>query len=151
MLIRADRFSTLPEGCPVLVGDAVLPGTIREPIGKGYRVAIAGAAPMAGGAPSTTIAWAPRMQVDLSTPAAVRAFAPALIAQLLPAGAVGTVAAIPDDLGQWHLCIVYGQHDGGLHIRGYDAIRGACVVEATPEACLLAGLKAALDAAKDAQ
>lgn len=151
MLIPAFRFSTLPEGCPVLVGDAALPGTIREPIGKGYRVAIAGSAPMAGGGTSTMIAWAPRMQVDLTTPAAVRAFAPALICavQGLPAFA----RPLKEPAAVW--CAGLQKWALVDHITGGDSVCSyqpgmELVTGPTPEACLLAGLHAALDAAKGA-
>jgi len=87
--------------------------------------------------------------VDLSTPAAVRAFAPALICAVkgLPNALKYPPAAVWDDgFRQYVLLSHIGTKpcpcnpDGGWWLAG-----------STPEACLLNGLKAALDAAKDAQ
>lgn len=143
MRIPASRFTTLPEGCPVQAG--ALSGHCGAVATEGrYWFHWPGSREPVEVLPED-------MLVDLSTPAAILAFAPALIAQLVAVGRVGIVAAVPDDLGQYHLCIVYGMNDGGLHIRGDRAVRGLDVVEPTAEACLLAGLQAALDAAKDAQ
>jgi hypothetical protein len=139
MRIPASRFTILPEGCPVWRGDTFGYWHTSQPAQQGELgwMNLATTEPVDHDG----------LTVDLSTPAAIRAFAPALIAQLVAVGRVGIVAAVPDDLGQYHLCIVYGMNDGGLHIRGDRAVRGLDVVEPTPEACLLSGLKAALVAA----
>jgi hypothetical protein len=120
MLIRASDFSTLPEGCPVRHGD-------RE----------------------TTIAGMEVLYVDLSTPAAIRAFAPALIC---------AVKGLPNAPEQPPVPVHFSQHFYFVlveYVYGNDAVcwkpSESDIIAATPEACLLAGLKAALDAAKDAQ
>jgi len=152
MLILASEFSTLPEGCPVLWGAA--PSVVMGRHGATeYRIQIPGRFRTDGWLPTTTAAGESQLRVDLSTPAAVRAFAPALICAVrgLPSRPRKEPYPLWDDgLNCWLLMdYIGGEADGFCGIAyepGREEVKGD-----TPEACLLAGLKAALDAAKGAE
>ena len=89
------------------------------------------------------------VQVDLTTPAAVRAFAPALIVAVrFPEGRYNDSRFPPmplrDVARDNYVLIGYILDTGALcaYMPRHELVTGD-----TPEACLLAGLKAALDAA----
>lgn len=145
MRIPASRFSTLPEGCPVLWGDT--PATVLGRHGATeYRIQIPGRFP------STMAAHPCQLRVALDSPAAVRAFVPALMR------AVKGLLYPPERPP----AAVWSRKDGtyvlleevtmpGLIVCAPAAANELPITGDTPEACLLNGLKAALDAAKDAQ
>ena len=142
MIIPASRFSTLPEGCPVWRGETFGYWHTTQPTRQGEL----------GLMDLTTTEPVDHedLTVDLSTPAAVRAFAPELICAVrglthpleCPPAALWAARA-----GHWVLVERVGL-DGTLKV--CRAATGV-VTGPTPAACLLAGLQAALDAAKDAQ
>ena len=150
MLIPADRFSTLPEGCPVLNGHDGK-ATIFAYDGTNRRGATMYMLDFPGvGSSSYAV---DEIRVDLTTPAAVRAFAPALIlAVRFPEGRYNDSRFPPmplwDVARDTYTLIGYILDSGALcaYMPRHELVTGS-----TPEACLLAGLKAALDAAKDAQ
>ena len=145
MLISADRFSTLPEGCPVRWGNdpAVV---VAWHSATEYRVMVGPRRDF------PTVAAASQLSVDLTTPAAVRAFAPELIAAVKERTRFTTPQRQPSAV--WHTgfrrWILVDYLTDSDAVVAYEPtttlIRGS-----TPEECLLNGLKAALDAAKDAQ
>ena len=148
MIIPASKFTNLPEGCPVRWGSdpAVV---VAWHSATEYRVMVGPRRDF------PTVAAVSQLSVDLTTPAAVRAFAPELIA---------AVRGLPDRLrplkepypvwdaeyGRWILVDYLGDESDNWHGIAYqpgpEEVSGP-----TPAACLMAGLKAALDAAKDAQ
>ena len=142
MIVPASRFSTLPEGCPVWRGETFGYWHTTKPTRQGEL----------GWMDLTTTEPVDHedLTVDLSTPAAVRAFAPELICAVrglahpleYPPAALWAARA-----GHWVLVERVGL-DGTLKV--CRAATGV-VTGPTPAACLLAGLQAALDAAKDAQ
>ena len=143
ILISADRFSTLPEGCPVRWGNdpAVV---VAWHSATEYRVMVGPRRDF------PAVAAESQLSVDLSTPAAVRAFAPELICAVrglahpleYPPAALWAARA-----GHWVLVERVGL-DGTLKV--CRAATGV-VTGPTPAACLLAGLQAALDAVGGAQ
>ena len=152
MIIPASRFSTLPEGCPVRFRSANLPGTVREPVGNGYRVEVANAAPMPGGVRDSTLVGPAHLDVDLSTPAAIRAFAPELIAAVKGRTRFTTPQRQPSAV--WHAgfrrWILVDYLTDIDSVVSYEPTT-ALITGSTPAECLANGLQAALDAAKDAQ
>ena len=144
MIVPASRFSTLPEGCPVWRGETFGYWHTTKPTRQGEL----------GWMDLTTTEPVDHedLTVDLSTPAAVRAFAPELIC---------AVRGLPDyarpeqePVAVWHTgkaawVLVDHVNDRDEVVRRQPGLR--MVTGPTPAACLLAGLQAALDAAKDAQ
>lgn len=141
MLIPASDFTTLPPECPVLWGDT--PAVILGRHGATeYRLRVEGRLP------TTTAVGASQLRVDLSTPAAVRAFAPALIC------AVKGLLYPPERPP----AAVWSRREGayvlleevtmsGLIVCAPAAANELPITGGTPEEALLNGLKAALDAA----
>ena len=152
MLIPASRFPTLPEGCPVRFRSANLPGTVREPVANGYRVEIANAAPMPGGVRDSTLVGPAHLDVDLTTPAAVRAFAPGLIAAVKERTRFTGPQRQPSAVWHTGFCrwILVDYLTDSDAVVAYEPTT-TLILGSTPEECLLNGLKAAMDAAKDAQ
>ena len=142
MIVPASRFSTLPEGCPVWRGETFGYWHTTKPTRQGEL----------GWMDLTTTEPVDHedLTVDLSTPAAVRAFAPELICAVrglahpleYPPAALWAARA-----GHWVLVERIGL-DGTLTV--CRAATGV-VTGPTPAACLLAGLQAALDAVGGAQ
>ena len=145
MIIPASRFTTLPEGCPVRWGSdpAVV---VAWHSATEYRVMVGPRRDF------PAVAAESQLSVDLTTPAAVRAFAPELIC---------AVRGLPDyarpeqePVAVWYTgksawVLVDHVNDRDEPVRRQPGL--AMVTGSTPEECLLNGLKAALDAAKDAQ
>lgn len=140
MLIPASRFSTLPEGCPVLwdCADTYIIGKD----GDGYRVDLGG-----------KTVEASRLHVWLVSAPAVRAFAPALIVAVrFPEGRYNDTKYQPQplrDVARDNYVLIGYILDSGApcaYMPRHELVTGS-----TPEECLLNGLKAALDAAKDEQ
>lgn len=141
MRIPASRFSTLPEGCPVQAG--ALSGHCGAVATEGrYWFHWPGSREPIEVLPED-------MLVDLSTPAAIRAFAPALIVAVrFPEGRYNDSRFPPmplrDLARDTYTLIGYILDSGALcaYMPRHELVTGA-----TPEEALLNGLKAALDAA----
>ena len=143
MIVPASRFSTLPEGCPVWRGETFGYWHTTKPTRQGEL----------GWMDLTTTEPVDHedLTVDLSTPAAVRAFAPELICAVrggptdLPTHPPGVVwdKASPPDAPQYVLVVSIGVAE--------STANRTFIAGPTPAACLLAGLQAALDAVGGAQ
>ena len=144
MIIPASRFSTLPEGCPVWRGETFGYWHTTKPTRQGEL----------GWMDLTTTEPVDHedLTVDLSTPAAVRAFAPELIAAVKERTRFTTPQRQPSAV--WHAgfrrWILVDYLTSNDTVVAYEPTTGVSI-GTTPEECLLNGLKAALDAAKDAQ
>ena len=143
MLIPASRFSTLPEGCPVRWG-----GTRWDSATVQLGGAIALRRQGRKGV-DTRIVSPEHVQVDLCTPAAIRAFAPALIlAVRFPEGRRNDTKYPPQplrDVAHDNYVLIGYILDSGFpcaYMPRHELVTGD-----TPEECLLNGLKAALEAA----
>ena len=144
MIIPASRFLTLPEGCTVLWGSSRWDSATVQ-FGGSIALRRQGRKGV-----HTRVVSPDQVQADLSTPAAVRAFAPALICAVVGAESPPKhppAVVLDDDYGEYTLIESIGYCDGLEAARYMPGGKG--IYAATPEACLLAGLQAALDAAKD--
>ena len=145
MRIPASRFTDLPEGCPVLWGDT--PATlIGRHSATEYRLRTSGRMALAtAGAESQLV-------VALDSPAATRAFAPELIAAVKGRTRFTTPQRQPSAV--WHAgfrrWILVDYLTDIDSVVSYEPTT-ALITGSTPAECLLNGLQAALDAAKDAQ
>ena len=140
MIIPASKFTNLPEGCPVRWGSdpAVV---VAWHSATEYRVMVGPRRDF------PTVAAASQLSVDLSTPAAVRAFAPELICMVR--GLPDYARPEQEPVAVWHTgkaawVLVDHVNDRDEVVRRQPGLR--MVTGPTPAACLLAGLQAALDA-----
>ena len=145
MRIEARRFTDLPEGCPVWRGEIFGYWHTAKPTQQGEL----GWMDLA----TTEPVDHEDLTVDLSTPAAIRAFAPALIVAVrFPEGRYNDSIFPPMplwDVARDNYVLIGRILDSGAlcaYVPRHELVTGD-----TPEEALLNGLKAALDAAKDAQ
>lgn len=142
-LFPATAFSSLPENCPLLWGTARWEAVAVQ-VGGSIAIRRQGRR-----LPSTRLVSPEQVQVDLSDPADARAFAPELIAGVKGRTRSTTPQCLPSatwhsGLRRWLLVDYITDADSVVSYEPTTVL----LTGNTPAECLLAGLTAAIEAAK---